>query len=160
MTCTFNLNQPSWLTKAGVLKDKCHFWQMPKYHPIQGYFSQGQLIDISWSCFPWNWQQFPYFSVGNNEQQKPDKLCSSIWRSDQFSGVYMRLTDKMVIPIYSLWASEAIWRQRSGSLLAHIIAGCLTALSHYLNQYWLAINEAHWQSPVANFIRNDSSINY
>ena len=37
----------------------------------------------------------------------------------------------------SLWPSDAIWRHRSGSTLAQVMACCLTAPSHYLNQYWL-----------------------
>ena len=34
----------------------------------------------------------------------------------------------------SLWLSDAIWGQRSGSTLAQIMACCLMAPSHYLNQ--------------------------
>ena len=41
----------------------------------------------------------------------------------------------------SLWPSDAIWRQRSGSTLAQVTACCLTAPSHYLNQRWLLIGE-------------------
>ena len=33
-----------------------------------------------------------------------------------------------------LWPSDTIWRQRSGSTLAPVMACCLTAPSHYLNQ--------------------------
>ena len=36
--------------------------------------------------------------------------------------------------VNSLWPSYAIWRQRSGSILAQVMACCLTAPSHYLNQ--------------------------
>ena len=35
------------------------------------------------------------------------------------------------------WPSDAIWRQRSGSTLAQVMACCLMAPSHYLNQCWL-----------------------
>ena len=48
---------------------------------------------------------------------------------------------KMVEQINSLWPSDAIWRQRSGSTLAQVMACCLTAPSHYLHQCWLIINE-------------------
>ena len=41
----------------------------------------------------------------------------------------------------SLWPSDAIWRQRSGSPLAQVMACCLTAPSHYLNQCWLIITK-------------------
>ena len=34
----------------------------------------------------------------------------------------------------SLWPNDAIWQQRSGSKLAQVMACCLTAPSHYLNQ--------------------------
>ena len=40
----------------------------------------------------------------------------------------------------SLWPSDAIWRHRSGSTLAQVMACCLMATSHYLNQCWLVIN--------------------
>ena len=37
--------------------------------------------------------------------------------------------------INSLCPSDTIWWQRSGSTLAQVMAWCLTAPSHYLNQY-------------------------
>ena len=40
----------------------------------------------------------------------------------------------------SLWPIEAIWWRRSGSTLAQVMACCLTAPSHDLNQCWLIIN--------------------
>ena len=41
----------------------------------------------------------------------------------------------------SLWPIDAIWRQRSGSTLTQVMAFCLPAPSHYLNQCWLIICE-------------------
>ena len=41
--------------------------------------------------------------------------------------------------INSLWLSDTRWRQRSGSTLIQVMACCLTAPSHYLNQCWLII---------------------
>ena len=43
--------------------------------------------------------------------------------------------------INSLRPSDAIWRRRSESTLAQVMACCLTAPSHYLNQYWLIISK-------------------
>ena len=47
--------------------------------------------------------------------------------------------------VYNLWGSlglsDAIWRQRSGSPLAQVMACCQTAPSHYLNQCWLIISK-------------------
>ena len=44
--------------------------------------------------------------------------------------------------VNSLRPSDAIWRHRSGSTLVQVMACCLTALSHYLNQCWLIISKA------------------
>ena len=46
----------------------------------------------------------------------------------------------------SLGPSDAIWRQRSGTTLAQVMACCLAAPCHYLNQYWLIISEVQWHS--------------
>ena len=54
----------------------------------------------------------------------------------------------------SLWPSDAIWRHRSMSTLAQVMACCLTAPSHYLNQCWLMISEVLWHSPNTNSTEN------
>ena len=41
----------------------------------------------------------------------------------------------------SLRPSDVIWQHRSGSTLAQVMACCLTAPSHYLNQCWLIISK-------------------
>ena len=51
------------------------------------------------------------------------------------------------------------WRHRSGSTLAQVMACCLTAPSHYLNQCWLIISEIQLHSSDGNFTRNTSVIN-
>ena len=56
-------------------------------------------------------------------------------------------------PINSLWPSDVIWRQGSRSTLVQVMACCLMATSHYLNQCWLMISEM-WHSPDSNFIEN------
>ena len=61
--------------------------------------------------------------------------------------------------VNSLWPSYAIWWQISWSTLAQVMACCLTAPSHYLNQCWLIISEVHWYSYQGNFARNASTIN-
>ena len=42
--------------------------------------------------------------------------------------------------VNSLWPSDIIWWQGSRSTLAQVMACCLTAPSHYLNQRWLIIS--------------------
>ena len=55
--------------------------------------------------------------------------------------------------VNSLGPSDAIWRHRSGSTLAQVMACCLTAPSHYLNQCWLIISKVLWHSFDGNFIK-------
>ena len=59
--------------------------------------------------------------------------------------------------VNSLWPSDAIWWQRSGSTMAQVMACCLTAPSHHLNQCWLVIMKVKWHSSEGNFIRDTSA---
>ena len=61
----------------------------------------------------------------------------------------------------SLGLSDTIWRQRTGSTLAQVMACCLPAPSHYLSQSWLIMNLMLWHPPENNFIgiSNINSIN-
>ena len=43
-----------------------------------------------------------------------------------------------------LWPNDAIWRQGSRSTLVQLMACCLTAPRHYLNQCWLIIIKVLW----------------
>ena len=56
--------------------------------------------------------------------------------------------------------SDPIWWYRSGSTLVQVMPCCLTAPSLYLNQCWLTMSEAHWQSLMVNFTRDTVAINY
>ena len=61
--------------------------------------------------------------------------------------------------------SDAIWRHRSRSTLAQVMACCLMAPNHYLNQCWLIISKVtkvslkitylrlNWNLPGANELR-------
>ena len=62
--------------------------------------------------------------------------------------------------INSLWAREPIFLPRSGSALAQIMACCLTAPSHYLNQCWLIICRAMCHSPTGNSTENVHESNH
>ena len=58
----------------------------------------------------------------------------------------------------SLWPSDIIWWQEFGSTLTQVMACCLTAPSHYLNQSWLIISEVLEHSPESNFAGNAQKI--
>ena len=86
--------------------------------------------------------------------------------------------DKLPFFINSLWPSDAILQHRSGSTLPQVMACCLTAPSHYLEQYWrsrwiqytppptslgggiIIISEVHYHSHQHIFPRETSAINH
>ena len=51
-----------------------------------------------------------------------------------------------------------MWRHWSGSTLAQVMACCLTAPNHHLNQCWLIINEILWHSTEGSLKRNAPDI--
>ena len=55
-----------------------------------------------------------------------------------------------------LWPSDAIWHQKSLPTLVQVMACCLTAPNHQLNQCWFIISEVQCQSPEGHFT-NDKS---
>ena len=55
-------------------------------------------------------------------------------------------TSYQLCPVNSLRPSDAIWRHGTGSTLAQVMACCLAAPSHYLNQCWLIISRVLWHS--------------
>ena len=56
--------------------------------------------------------------------------------------------------------SNAIWRQKSGWTLAQVMACCLMAPSHYLNQCWFMVGKVEWHSSKGKFTRDNSAINH
>ena len=60
----------------------------------------------------------------------------------------------------SLWPSDAIWRHRTGSTLAQVMACCLTAPSHYLNQCWLIISKVQSYSSGSHFTKDTPAIHH
>ena len=53
--------------------------------------------------------------------------------------------------INSLWPADSTRWHRYGSTLAQVMACCLAATSHYLNQYWLIIRQVLWLLLESNF---------
>ena len=71
-----------------------------------------------------------------------------LWFLKQFS----------VLRVNSLWPSDTIYRHRSESNLAQVMACYLMAPIHYLNQCWLTISGFLWHSPDRNFTGNAQDI--
>ena len=62
--------------------------------------------------------------------------------------------------VNGLWSSVAMRQHKSVSTLAQVLACCLRAPSHYLDQYWFIINMALWHSPEEdNFTQNVQDTN-
>ena len=56
--------------------------------------------------------------------------------------------------IDSLWSSDTMQQHRSGSTLVQVMAWCLMAPSHCLDQCWHIINEVFWHSLEGNITRS------
>ena len=84
------------------------------------------------------------------------------WITKNKNFIYFQDYEDLLSPrpqwVNSLWPSDAIWRHRSGSTLVQVMAWCLTAPSHYLNQCWLIISEVLWHSTEGNFTWNAQDI--
>ena len=63
----------------------------------------------------------------------------------------MRCVGTVTVLYNPLWPNNAIWHHRFGTTLTQVMACCLMAPSHYLNQCWLFVNEVLWHSPESNF---------
>ena len=93
--------------------------------------------------------------VHTHDDTNPSYCCGhSIIRHDMGTTLHIYMTSTHVSDL----PSDAIWRHRSGSTLAQVMACCLTAPSHYLNQCWLIISEVLWHSPEGNFTWNAQDI--
>ena len=51
----------------------------------------------------------------------------------------------------ALWPSDGIWRHRSGSTLAQVMACCPTAPSHYLRDNQIRSGESWWRHQMGTF---------
>ena len=66
------------------------------------------------------------------------------------NSVFYWLQSKILLFVNTLWRSDAIWRHRSGSALAQVMAWCHQAISHCLNQCWAIIRGVLWHSTDSN----------
>ena len=80
---------------------------------------------------------------------KSEKIFGRSW-------VYLIQIHKM---LNSLWHRDDIRGWRSWSTQVQVMACCLTAPSHYLNQCWLTISEVLWHPFHSNYYSNTKDIN-
>ena len=86
-------------------------------------------------------------------EEKPSK-CPSLTQNSSASGRRNGLGHKECCCLFrikslfnSLWLSNIIWHDRSGSTLTQVMACYHTASNHCLNLCWLIINGDLWRSP-------------
>ena len=114
---------------------------------------QMHLKMSSWKCQPFRWSHKTE-TTGKawvlTEHRSYWWRGSYIWIS--FIYIYWSYREQflkmngILKKIYSLWPSDTIWQHRTRSAWAQVMACCLIAPSHYLDQCWLNINEVLWHS--------------
>ena len=118
------------------------------------------LFWFVWPVYPYSSGLFP----GHwSNQTYPLVSVKLLWRSRiKLTSAKPEQTLKNMTCIKNLLhiCIIAIWQQKCGPTLAHVMAWCLTASSHYLNQCWLIIRKDQWQSSEGDCTRDISTINY
>ena len=86
-------------------------------------------------------------TVGSTGCHNNNLFCQQWWQSWHYDNSLV-----FSVCLYnSLRPSDAIWRQKSPSTLAQVMAWCLMAPSHHLNQCWLFIIDVLQHSPEGYF---------
>ena len=93
----------------------------------------------------------------NNEVHLPGKSLKTI----EFIAKYVNFREPCPVQgeLNTLWPGDAIWRHGTMSTLAQVMACCLMAPSHYINQCWLIINEDPWHSSQGIILRRYEDTN-
>ena len=69
-------------------------------------------------------------------------------------------TEVFLLYLNSLLPNDAIWQHGSRSTMVQVMACCLTAPSHYLNQSWLINTKVQWCSSEGNFAWDITATSY
>ena len=112
----------------------------------------GQVTKVWQSCTWFCYQMIAKPGYKTAAPSWPDLFecsCQTHWMGHE-----QHLNLKWIWMVNSLWPSDVIWWQGSRSTLAWVMACCLMVPSHYLNQFWLMINEVLWHSPDSHFTEN------
>ena len=118
-------------------------------------------IKLLLSLYQWSYFR-EYQWISNMDQFGPDDIITTEQSSTKlctFSMELSALAKVYCICFNSLWPGDAIWRHGTRSLLAQVMAWCLTAPSHYLNPCWLIICGIPWHSPGCIIIRRSEGTN-
>ena len=114
-----------------------------------------------WWTYKWMNEWTEGETDGQNHFYHPLKLClwrATWWLHTKRHNSFANTLELQLLCINSLWPSDSIWQQRTGPTVVQVIACCLKAPSHYLNQCWHFINKVQWHSSDGNFTE-DTSVN-
>ena len=160
------------LPGVNVLSTRSHFYQSRSAWSMdQGSTDNHSPVNnfaptVTKFCVMWEGLSLPHDTkFGNCRDEIVDSRAFSSWsliHGSSWSGLIkvepgMKWEYKN---FNSLWPSDAIWQQRSGSTLVQVMAWCRQAPSHYLNQCWLILSKVQWHSSDGNFIRDTTVINH
>ena len=135
---------------------------------FNSWYNNCHSTKCTWKCRLQNGNHFVMFRAHcvngawwQHRAANTETKMSSFWKMKTFS---LLAAQEVVILTTSSAASDesfikmktSPFQCRSGSTLAQVMACRLTAPSHYLNQYWLVINEVLRHSPLA-FVKIYSS---
>ena len=93
--------------------------------------------------------------LGTNFSEILIQIFNIFIKENAFESVVCEMSAILSRPqcVNTLWPSDIIRRQGNESTLAQVMACCLTAPSHYLNQCWLIISKVLWHSSEDIIIR-------
>ena len=102
----------------------------------------------------------PCYNFNRDSAKPPLKLRNGCIITSHIK-LWVWLLIHALISVKSLWPSDAVWRRHwTGSLLSQVMACCLVAPSHYLNQCWLIISGDQRHQFEGNFTRDRSVVNH
>ena len=119
------------VSKSIIVSTTSAFWPIFAWHNAIGILNSVYNMTL-WTAAP--------VSLWVNDNARP--VCH-IWNLCRLIEIYIFLN--------SLRPSDAIWRQWFWTTLAQVMACCLTAPSHYLNQCWLIIRGVLWHTSESSF---------
>ena len=135
-----------------------YIWVISKFiaHWGASYITGLTVCDVYFWCVVYISVKFHFNTLLPrwNSRHFPDNIFKCVVLNENVS-IWIKISLKLVPKgtINSFRPSDAIWRHRSGSTLAQVMASCLTAPSHYLSQCWLIISKIQWHSSEGNFVR-------
>ena len=123
---------PRWLCRIADFNA-----EYPQFIDVNGRKASCLATQVALS--PWNISLVVLSS--HPTESKPDTWShlSVLWKANRRKIALYDIIWRKVL-FNSLGPSDAIWRQKTGSKLAQVMASCLTTPSHYLNQCWLIIS--------------------